>query len=254
MKLISVIIMMTVFISAIAEARVFDLKSASYGTYFGGTVGSSNLSQQAWDGSPGTTLVPTTTNDYVRLNYSGEFGFLMAVPKVNLRFGIEYLQPQKLSDIQGKNASDQVDFVLVSNTRAIIPKMSVEFVVWKTNDSALIFGGSAGYAMVTMENRYSMTAQGTTDFSVGDYTEKATGTATEGEGFLGYEFIFSDNVTIFANLGYRYLLVTSLKHQNAGPVIGGSVSKDSPVLNQNGEARKLNMSAGQAALQFRFYF
>ncbi len=152
MRYLAVIFLMTVVNFATAQARVFDLRTASYGTYFGGTVGSSNLSQQPWGDSSGTVATPVTTNDYIRLNYSGEFGFLIAMSKLNLRFGVEYLQPQKLSDIQGKNSSDQTLFVLESNTRAIIPKASVEFVVWKTNYSALIFGGSAGYAMVTMEN------------------------------------------------------------------------------------------------------
>ncbi len=251
MKSFSVIFLMTVLFSGSAQARVFDLKAANFGTYFGGTIGSSQLSKQPWGDSSGPS---TTTDTPVRLNYSGEFGFLMAIPKINLRFGVEYLQPQKLSDIKGKNPSDQLDFTLNSNTRAIIPKVSVEFVVWKTNDSAFIFGGSAGYAMITMENQYAMTAQGTTDFGVGDYNEKASGNAIGAEGFIGYEFVFSDNVTLFTNLGYRYLLVNELKHQNSATTIAGAVAKDSTVINQDGKNRSLDMSAAQAAIQFRFYF
>lgn len=251
MKIFSVIFLMTALFSSVAQARVFDLNAASFGTYFGGTIGSSQLSKQPWGDSSGAT---TTTDTPIRLNYSGEFGFLVAVPKINLRFGVEYLQPQQLSDIKGKNLSEQQVFTLNSNTRAIMPKASVEFVVWKTNSSAFIFGGSAGYAMVTMENQYQMTAQGTTDFGVGDYNEKATGNAIGAEGFIGYEFVFSDNVTLFTNLGYRYLMVTKLKHQNANSAIGGAVTKGSTVTNQDGTNRNLNMSAAQAAIHFRFYF
>ena len=251
MKRISVILLMTVLFSGSAHARVFDLQAASFGTYFGGTIGSSQLSKQPWGDSSGLT---TTTDSPVRLNYSGEFGILMAIPKINLRFGIEYLQPQRLSDIRGKNASDQLLFILDSNTRAIIPKASVEFVVSKTNASAIIFGGSVGYAMVTMENQYEMTAQGNTDLGVGNYNEKATGNALAAEGFLGYEFVFSDNVTLFTNLGYRHLLVTKLSYQNSAATIGGAATKGSTVTNQDGTNRNLNLGAAQAAFHFRFYF
>ncbi len=252
MKIFSVIFLMTAFFSARAQARVFDLKAANFGTYFGGTIGSSQLSKQPWGDSSGSA---TTTDTAVRLNYSGEFGFLVAVPKVNLRFGVEYLQPQKLSDIRGKNANDQLLFILNSNTRAIMPKASVEFVVWKTNSSAFIFGGSAGYAMVTMENLYQIGPQGPTDYpAVTNFAEKATGNAIGAEGFIGYEFVFSDNVTLFTNLGYRYLLVTELKHQIAHTGYNGAVAKDSTVVKQDGTNRTLNFSAAQAAIQFRFYF
>ena len=252
MKLLSVITLMTVLFSAPAQARVFDLRSSSFATYFGGSIGSSQLSKQPWGDSSGPAT--TTFDQSVKLNYSGEFGVLMGVPKVNIRLGIEYLQPQKLSDIKGKNASDQQLFILSSNTRAIIPKAALEFIVWKTNSSAFIFGGSVGYAMVTMENQYQMDTAGTTAFGVGSYGEKGTGNAIGSEGFVGYEFVFSDNVTVFANLGYRYLLVTELKHQVAHTGINGAVAKDSTVVNSDGKNRNLNLSAGQAAIQFRFYF
>lgn len=247
----SVISLMTVLISASANAKVFNLKESNFGTYFGGTIASSQLSKQPWGDSSG----PNTSYDQsVKLNYSGEFGVLMAIPKINLRFGVEYLQPQKLSDIRGKNPSDQLLFILSSNTRAIIPKASVEFVIWKTNSSALMFGGSVGYAMVTMENQYQMDTEGTNEFGVGSYNEKATGNAIGSEGFVGYEFVFSDNVTLFTSLGYRYLLVGELKHQVAHTGINGAVAKDSTVVNVDGKNRDLNLSAGQAAIQFRFYF
>lgn len=247
-----VIFLIAALFSPLAEARVFDLKSATIGTYFGGTIGSSQLSKQPWGDSSGTT---TVTDSSVRLNYSGEFGVLMAIPKINLRFGVEYLQPQRISDIRGRNSSDQLLFTLNSNTRAIIPKATVEFVVSQTNSSAIIFGGSAGYAMVTMENQYEIGPQGPTDYpSVTNFSEKAKGNAIGAEGFIGYEFVFSDNVTLFTNVGYRYLLVTELKHQNSHTGYNGPVAKDSTVTNQDGKNRTLNMSAAQAAFHFRFYF
>lgn len=249
---ISVITLMTVLFSANAHARVFDLRNRSFGTYFGGTIGTSELSKQPWGDSSGAT---TSTDQSVKLNYSGEFGVLAASQKVNFRAGIEFLQPQKLSDIKGTSTVDQKHlFNLSSNTRAIIPKATFEFVVWKTNTSAFMFGGGVGYAMVTMENQYQITTDGTSALGVSSYVEKASGNAVQGEGFVGYEFAFSDNVTLFTNLGYRYLMVSELKHENAAAAIGGAVTKGSKVLKQNGENRTLDLSAGQAAIQFRFYF
>jgi len=253
MRKLSVITLMTVLFCSQAYARVFDLRSRSFGTYFGGSVGSSNLSKQPWGDSSGST---TATDQSVKLNYSGEFGVLAASQKVNFRAGVEVLQPQHLSDIKGTDPARDLLFTLDSNTRAIIPKATFEFVVWKTNASAFMFGGSVGYAMVSMTNQYQIASPaGSAAFpGVSDYVEKASGNAIQSEGFVGYEFSFSDNVTIFTNLGYRYLMVSELTHDNANTAINGAVVKGSKVLKQSGENRTLNMSSAQAAIQFRFYF
>lgn len=232
-----------------ASARVFNLADRHLGTYVGGTIGNSQLSRQPWGDSSGST----TTSESVRLNYSGEIGVLFATAKMNFRFGVEYLQPQKLSEVKGMDASGNQDFLLKTNTRAIIPKAVLELVVYKTPTSALMFGGSFGYATVTMENNY--TVMDAASLGTGNFNEKASGTTLSGEGFVGYEFEFSDNVTVLTSLGYRYLLVNTLKYENNATIIGGtSVTEGSTVRNTNGEARTLNLSSANMGLLFRFYF
>lgn len=248
-----IILLLTSIFSTPASARVFDLSQRTFATYFGGEVGSSMLSKQPWGDASGAS---TATNESVRMNYAGELGLLMAFSKVNFRFGVEYLAPQHLGDILGTNSNTGVQyFTLDSTTRAIVPKATIEFVVYKGKATSLIFGGSAGYAMVTMENHYTMTAAGAAALSAPSYIEKGQASAVSGEGFVGYEFVFSDNVTLLTTLGYRYLVVGSLKHQNATTVSGGTaVTVGSPVLNNSSQDRTLNLSSANAGLIFRFYF
>lgn len=239
-----------------ASARVFNLNDRSFATYFGGGIGPSNLSRQPWGKSCSNGANICSTDKSTKYNYSGEFGALFAGTKMNFRLGVEFLLPQHMSEVQGTNASSGASlFTLDSTTRAIIPKATIELVAWKTKLTSLIFGGSVGYAMVTMENDYTMTATGTAQLGTGSFNEKGKGTATSGEGFVGFEFVFSDNVTLMTTLGYRYLVVNRLTHASATKVIGGgTVAEGDLVTNEDGTARTLNLSSANAGLNFRFYF
>lgn len=244
-------------VSSQASARVFNLKDRSIATYFGGEFGLSQLSRQAYGDSCSNGSNICATDKSEKFNYSGEVGVLFASQAANFRLGVEFLEPQHLSGIKGTNASTSASlFTLNSTTRAIIPKGSLEFVIWKTDETSLIFGGSVGYAMVSMENEYTMTATGNAQLgTTGDFVEKGAGNAIDGEGFVGFEFVFSDNVTMLSSLSYRYLQVAKLTHQNAATVIGGTtVAKGDPVDNSDGTARTLNLSSINLGLNFRFYF
>jgi opacity protein-like surface antigen len=115
--------------------------------------------------------------------------------------------------------------------------------------------GGAGLAMVTVENRYAMTAAGKSQTGLSDFNELMEGTATSGHVGLGMETLFTDNVTFTMDVGYRYLPVTALKYKGDAKTLQkpGGVSKGDPVVNADGSSRTLNMGGLIIGVGFRFY-
>src|SRR4051812_45495379 len=120
--------------------------------------------------------------------------------------------------------------------------------------SKLFFGAAVGYSFIKMENIYTFTPGQTTYPGMVDFYERASATAIETEAYLGYEMLFSDNVTVVFDAGYKYLPVRKLNHQNPTTTFQGAVGKGDAVQNDAGTNRLINLSTAYGGLAFRFYF
>jgi hypothetical protein len=242
----------TAFTGTNAVARVFSYQDASVAMFIRATGGPSNVGNTPFDNSSGTDTSINTSSDY---QYSGEFGSVISLGSmVNLRLGVELMRHHP-AEGAGKNPSDQERFQLESSTFIFHPNISVEVIHKVFGNTRFFFYAGAGYADVTVDNAYTMTAQGTTDFGIGDYTEKLAGSTYSGFGGIGLETLFVDNVTFSADFGYRYMSVGTLKYKGAANTIlsPSGVGKGDTALNHDGNKRSLDLGGIYVGVGFRFH-
>ena len=242
------ILVMTSFTSA--EARVFDFKSERFATYFGGTYGTTNLRATPYDISSGNGV---SVDKKSLTGASGEVGFILAGEKLSLKIGVEVLVPQHQTAITGNNAAGTNYFSLDSQTLAYVPEVAVEYLAYRDATSHAMLGFGFGYAFVTLQNKYAMTAAGQAALGVGSYTESAHAQTMAAQIYGGYEAIFTDTVTASFKAGYRYLPVTSLKGTQNASAITGSQSDGSVLVNMDGGDRRLDLSGAFVGVSFNFY-
>ena len=247
---ISIIVLGLMLFSLVSEARKFDFKSAGLAPYVRGSFGTSKLGSEAYAKSSGTS---TRFKEDVSNNYSGEFGVVIATSKFNFRAGAEGLFPRTLSDIEGKDDSGNLLFQMDSKLLAIIPTASVEVVVHSGADSKLTVGGGYGIAYVTLENIYRMTTLGTSTYGLSDHTEASKATAPSYQAYTSFEFVFSDNATMVLDLGYRYLLISSLAYKTDVNTFTGNMRAGDTVVLNDRSTRSLDLSGPFVGLAFRFY-
>jgi opacity protein-like surface antigen len=246
-----VLFLSLIFFATLAEARKFDFKNESFATYVKGTYGTSEVLGTPFNESSGTQTAGFT--ELIRSTASGEFGFLLAGDTVTFRVGAELLMPQHRSDTKGYDAGSQEIFNLETNISALTPMAYLDFNFMKSGSSKAFIGAGVGYSFVKMENIYTFTAGRSTYGSMNDFFERATANAIATHGYIGYEMLFSDNVTVVFDAGYKYLPVRKLNHQNATTTFQGAVNKGDPVLNDAGSNRLVNLSSAYAGMAFRFY-
>jgi hypothetical protein len=234
-----------------AEARKFDFKNESFATYVKGTYGSSEVLGTPFNESSGTQTAGFS--ELIRSTASGEFGFLIAGDTFTFRVGAELLMPQHRSDTKGFDSASREIFNLETDISALTPMAYVDFNFMKSGSSKAFVGVGVGYSYVKMENIYTFTPGRSTYGSMSDFFERATANAIATHGYIGYEMLFSDNVTLVFDAGYKYLPVRKLNHQNATTTFQGAVNKGDPVLNDAGSNRLVNLSSAYAGLAFRFY-
>ncbi len=234
-----------------AEARVFNYKEESFAVYFRGTGALSKMDQEAFKYGSGDQ---TTFDKGVVHHLSGEFGILyVASPTLNVRLAGEIIQAGSV-DAVGSNAAGTKLMDLRSEVHAINPNVTFEFIYAQQAQLRFLAYLGAGMASVTMDNSYTMTADGTSLYGNGDTVEKAQASSISYHGGLGFEVLMADTTTFQMDLGYRHLQVKDLKHKGDGIVIPNTnVSKGQPVLNYEGSKRSFDMSGLYVGASFRFY-
>ncbi len=239
-------------VSLKSQARVFSYKDAGVAPFVKVTGGLSALSQNAFDDSSG---IDTALEGESKYSYSGELGLSIALSNsANIRLGAELIEHRPV-DGKGKNASGVERFALRSTVVAFNPNVTLEFIYKNLEDVRFFFYCGAGYADITVDNRYTLSATGTSELGVNDFSEKLSTISYSSHAGIGLETHFVDNVTFVADFGYRYLPVRSLKYKgDVNNIINPSgASKGEEALNHDGNSRNLDLSGIYASLAFRFY-
>lgn len=236
------------FFGSIAQARVFDINRESSAAYFGVNGGPSFLVKSAFENEAGTNV---TYSAGVGYNYAGEFGFLASSPYLSARFGFEIIKPTALENVVASGASGDL-YSEASEVVGYSPKFGIEFNLRKTNDSRSFILTSMGYATVTLRNTYTLTSAGSAAYPGMSTILDARGGGALWAASLGQEMHLSDTTTFLFELGYRYLSIENLKYTNSGSYFGSSYASGDEVQN-NGSARKLNLSGSFVGVTFRFY-
>lgn len=238
------------FVSVDASAREFDFKTAKVSTYFGGSYGTTSLAATPYNLASGNGV---STDKKSSTGASGEVGLAFTSEKICMRLGVEILVPSHQSQINGTNSSGTNYFSLDSQTLAYVPGVSFEYLAYRDSDSHALLGFGLGYAFVTLQNKYAMTAAGQSALGVGSYTEAAHAQTMAAQVYSGYEINFTDMVTASFKLGYRYLPVTSLKSTQSSTTISGAETDGSTLVNMDGGNRRLNLSGVFVGVSFNFY-
>lgn len=240
--------------SSVAEARVFNFKEERFSSYLRGIAGLSNVSSDAFSGASGAN---TDFDDEVKYNLGGEIGFGYSPSEYfTIRFGLELFQAKPLNNIKGKNATGQQLMDLTSTVFLFGPTAGIDIHFYRTNTSRVIGSLSAGMLKATMENEYKFTATGLADPDLGisaDYTEKSEANVISWTLMMGYETLFTDNVTAVFEMGYRYLPISEFNYKNNVAAIGGARSEGDKVIDTNGSTREVDMGGLLIAVGFRFY-
>jgi hypothetical protein len=233
-----------------AEARIFNMKTESFATYFGASLGLSNLGDYAFGQSAGTGV---STDQAVRSNYSGEFGIVFTGDHFSFRLGGEYLLGKHLVGVNGTNAGGTSYYTIDSQVTAFTPMASAEFPIWKSTASRIQLGGGLGYAFVYLDQTYKMTPAGTAALGVSDYIEKASTQTLAWKLFISGETELVDTTTLTLELGYRSVKVGALQSSKDTDAIVGSEPKNSDLKNMDGSLRAFDLGGAYGSVIFRFY-
>lgn len=237
----------------LSEARVFDFKSQSMGSYIRGTAGISSVGKTPFLDSSGSG---TTIEESSPYNLGGEFGFLLTpIEQLGIRLGLEVMRASKITNATGENSVGATRFVLESESFIYNPMATIEIyfhrsAVWR----GIVFAGM-GYGNVTIDNVYEMTATGTSELGVSSFSEKMEALAWNANAGLGYEILLTDNVTISGEVGYRYFPVNRFKlKSDVASIAQPSGTKGETVINSNGSTRTVNFGGAFFGASLRFYF
>lgn len=234
-----------------ANARVFNWKEATLAAFVRANGGATSLGKRAFADALGDGESVDASS---RLNYGAEIGVLLAPnPFFHVRFGAELLQYRPVSEASGVNGSGTEMYRLDSSVSVFNPNVTLEYAGMPRGPLRYYGYLGAGYADVTVENKFRMTTAGTGAHGVNDFNELLSGQALAATLGGGVEILFNDNVTCALDLGWRYLRVPSLKYKGDADTIRGSVGKGAPALNADGEPRTLDLSGPTIGVGFRFY-
>lgn len=235
-----------------ASAKVFDFKSAGFGTFFRGEYGLSQRGDASFADSSGTSVFFDTSRSS---NAGGEFGLLWADERTTFRISAEVLIPKRLSGVSGSSSSGTKYYDLDSKVTVFIPQANLEFIVMAMPESRILYSIGGGVAWATTQNIYKFTPAGTAQFAgLADHTETGKGQGLDIQTSVAYEFEFADHATLIADLGYRYLRINELKSSEDVTTFSGTYHAGDTLKNNNGGDRSLDLGGVFAGLGFRFYF
>lgn len=237
-------------LSLSAQARVFDFKNAGLAAYIRGTGGLTNLDKDSFDKASGAGTKVSGSSAYA---YGGEIGAMLGFGEhFHMRLGLEVMQPSGLSKAKGTSASGVERFSLDSSVFVFNPNVTFEY-IYQVEGSWRFFGAlGVGYADVTVENKYNMSAS--SDLSTASYSEKLGGKGMSGLAAMGVETLFLDNVTFAMDLGYRYMPVSSLTYKADVVGFNGTFAKGDSAVDSAGKKRAVDLSGVIIGASFRFYF
>lgn len=243
--------LLSLLVGVTAEARVFDINTENFASYFKGQYGTSSLAQLPFapSGGNGTTYDSSYSS---QMGY--EFGFVYASRYMSMRFGFEVIKPPNLATIKGSDAAGSEWFTLNNNITVYAPKLGVEMNVKQWKESRLFLSIDYGSASGTIENSYKFTTAGSNQFGgIADFREEIKGSAALMEYALGYELYLFDSTTVVFDAGYRQLTFATLSHNVATTTFQGAVAKGDPALNTDGSKRSYDLGGPFASIMFRFW-
>lgn len=241
------------FIVFQSYARVFNFKNENLAVFFQGSGGLSSVSNNVFAKSSGSSTV-FSSSDVVAYNPAFDLGFLFKLSEgFVVTTSMQLLQTKQVV-AKGTNSSGTELMTVTSDVFVMNPRLQFEVDVYNAGTSRFYINAGAGYADVSVDNKYEFTATGSTTYSsIADYTEKSNNYFISYTMGLGYEYIFVDNVTMNLDLGYRYLKVGQLTHKHDTTTINGAVSKGDVVKNNDGLNREFDLGGVYVGIGFRFY-
>ena len=238
--------------SATSEARVFSYKERWFAPFVRGSMGYSRVNDSAFADSSGYN---TSTSGGVDWNYGGEFGFAIGLTdSLFMRVGAEVLN-MKDGDAKGKSAAG-VDWMTIDSSVFVFnPNVGFDYYYSQIGNVRFFGSASVGMATITLENRYDLTSAGSTaNGNQPDFIEKAEAQTYSGTASMGLEALFTDNVTVLFDAGYRYLPVKEFKLKGNVDSFGNpTAAKGDVLLNNDGTRRSLDLGGFYTSLTFRFY-
>ncbi len=249
---ISVLALVLCFGSS-AYARVFNFKDTGLGVMLRGTGGLSSVDKDPYGDSSGSS---TEIDEQTKYNYGGELAAVWGMGQnYNLRLGAEVMQHHPIKEGHGKNAAGTDRFQFDSSTFVFNPNIAAEIFLEAGSKFRFFAQAGVGYAMVDVENRYTMTATGTSELGVGSFNEKMSGTGMSYLVGAGFEALMLDNVTISVDGGYRYIKITELKYTGDvnNIVAPAGAAKGDTALKNDGTKRELNLGGLFVGASLRFY-
>lgn len=237
---------------SVSEAKIFNFANVNMASYLKTYGGTSIVHNEAYiQGAGGYDAV--TTKDGAIYSFAGEFGFSFGTGGKTTRIGIEVARPQKLSDYEAKNSSEQILYTITSEVAAYSPSITLEWEMNKSGASKSYFFTGGGYSYISLINNYTMTSAGTTAFGKTNFIEDAKTQAIFGTVGFGYEMLLVDNVTLSMELGYRHLEARRFLMRGTSDAISGSYQEGDVLKNSDGTDRRLILSHPFIGLLFKFY-
>lgn len=236
---------------SVAHARIFNFKDTWVSAYVRGTGGLSNVGNDLFADTSGSS---TRFKDEVDYNFSGELGFAFQLgDRLVFRAGVEGLQT-KLVDAIGRNTSQVKIMDVESKATTFNPNGTIEIGFRNTGTSRFFAFAGAGYSTVKVTNDYSnVSAYG----SAATFKETWAANVISYQGGVGWEAFIFDNVTFSVDAGWRQLDVTSLNYDSSATVIRGgattSVTKGSKVTNNSGNVVNFDFGGYFVGVMFKFY-
>jgi len=244
---------LTLSLGSQASARVFSYKESSFFPYLRGTGGLSALRKDPFAHSSGVTTSVDALNSY---NFSGEFGFVFRLGSMlNARLAGEVIQSRPITGALGTSPAGAERFAIDSLVQALNPHVTFEYIYETSGDTRFYWLVGAGWAQVTVENNYTMTATGTTDLGVSSFRDLMGQDLISYQAGTGFETLFADHVTLALDFGYRYLPVSKMTYKETVQNIlsPSGVQKGANVVNPDGSRRKLDLSGLFLGLALRFH-
>lgn len=233
-------------LGARAEARVFNINSEKFASYFLVTGATSQIKQNAFANEVNTTT--TYSGGEVALNYTGEFGFLYSTPNVSVRFGFELYKPSALKQVVANDGSNDT-YSLASDITGYAPKIGIELNLQKTNVYRSFIHAYIGSGSVTLKNDYTIL-----NFAgVSDHSIDAKGSGSLYGGAIGVESHMTDTTTYIFEMGYRQLKFANMKYSKDVSTFSGGKNTGDPLTDTAGTARVLDFTGPYISLGFRFY-
>jgi hypothetical protein len=237
------ILILTLAITGICEARVFDLAKEKFGSYLLFSAQQSNLKD-----TPMSLLTAANTfSDAYANPVGGEFGFMYEKGHIGFRFGFEVMKP---APVEGyAKAGSVYKYYYKDNTTALAPKMAME-INFKTGSWYRFLGyGYYGQASLTETTDYS----GLVISPNVDHTVNAKSSAAMYGGGLAMELSIFDTTTLMIEGGYKQLKFTNISYGKDITTFDGAHQSGDTIKNQDLTNHEIDMTGAYVVVGFRFY-